>query len=108
MTYSIYWINPAALVHTQSDPPSVDVLPSLSSVDKTMVTAGWGATLIWESGTTLRLWRCKRGFIPLRLAKRDDGNGIPERSSRIRTAGREMSSSDDSNRLSRQGRGLYR
>jgi hypothetical protein len=108
VTYSIYWINPTALVHTQSDPSSADVLPSLSRRDTTMVTAGWGATLVWESDITLRLWRCKRGFPPLRIAKRNDGNGIAERSSRIRTAGKETSSSDDSNRLSPQGRGLYR
>jgi hypothetical protein len=113
MTYSIYWINPVAKVYTLSDPER-DGAQIINQAWENLggsyiTTAGWGATLVIES-TGVRTWRCvkTRLFSPLRIARRDDGNGVTERASRIRTAGKEMSSSDDSNRLSSQGRGLYR
>lgn len=106
MNYSIYWINPFDKNYVESG-ERLNALPLSSS--RSVALAGWYATLVWEYGESLELWRCqKRGFAPLRIARRDDGNGVTERATRIRTAGLEKSSSDDSNRLSSQGRGLYR
>jgi len=111
MTYSILWINPVAKISTQSDPErdGVNVTKQGLGSASAIATAGWGATFVIEDAG-VRVWRCvkTRLFSPMRIARRDDGNGVTERASRIRTAGKETSSSDDSNRLSTQGRGLYR
>jgi len=103
MKYSIYWINPHSHDYVESE------LSANHKVDGGIVAAGWYATVVLEQSQGMALWRCKQGgFKPLRMAMRDDGNGITERTARIRTAGKEMSSSDDSNRLTHQGRGNYR
>jgi hypothetical protein len=87
MTYSIYWINPVAMVYTQSDleKNEQDIYnqsfhsPSESSI----VTAGWGATMVVE-GYGVRVWRCKRAQVTyLRMSQRNDAQGYTQPHARM-------------------------
>jgi hypothetical protein len=117
MGYLLYWLDPATGSSAASTAEtflnwdgSITCPGSNITLLDTDLVQHYDETLgdyVIDSPRVWSLWKAS-GFKPMRMAQRDDGNGKTERSAKIRTAGKEMSSSDDSNRLTHQGRGQYR